>query len=116
MEREYDDLWMGTKTYVISKDGKRDLLESISDSISDRENPKTLPEGRLIYEDDRIVAIDRMSGMVKAYDYDLSYMGELQWDIEVSENMEFMDCKVEGDEIWGIWKLEDVYKRAVLME
>ena len=54
--------------------------------------------------------------MVKVYDYDFSYMGELQWDIEVSEDMEFMDGKVEGDEIWGIWKLEDVYKRAVLME
>lgn len=117
LEREYDDWLWGTKTYVISKDGTIDILASISDSISDRENPKVLPEGYLIYEDDRIVAIDMTSGLVKAYDYDLSYMGELQWDIEVSEDMEFVDYKVEGDGIWGIWKLKDknVYKRAALM-
>ncbi|RKJ46175.1 hypothetical protein D7X98_05145 [bacterium 1XD8-76] len=55
-------------------------------------------------------------GIVKAYDYDLSFTGELQWDIEVSEDMEFVDCNVEGDGIWGIWKLadEDVYRRAAL--
>lgn len=34
-------------------------------------------------------------GIVKAYDYDLSFTGELQWDIEVSEDMEFVDCNVE---------------------
>lgn len=75
-----------------------------------------MEQGSLIYEDDRIVAVDTTSGLVKAYDYDLSYMGELQWDIEVSEDMEFVDFNVEGDGIWGIWKLkdEDVYKRAVL--
>lgn len=118
LEREYDDLWRGTKTYIISKDGKTDLLESISDSISDRENPKTLPEGSLIFEDERIVAVDMTSGLVKTYDYDLSCTGELQWDIEVSEDMEFVDYKEEGDEIWGIWKLADEkgYKRAALME
>ena len=56
------------------------------------------------------------NGLVKTYDYDLSYMGELQWDIEVSEDMEFVGYRVEGDGIWGIWKLaeEEVYKRAVL--
>ena len=56
------------------------------------------------------------SGMVKAYDYNLSCTGELQWDIEVSEDMEFVDYNVEGDGIWGIWKLtdEDVYKRVAL--
>lgn len=116
LEREYAALWRGTKTYVISKDGTMDILASISDSISDRENPKTLPKGSKIYEDDRIVAIDMTSGLVKTYDYDLSYTGELQWDIEVSEDMEFVDYNVEGDGIWGIWKLadEDAYKRAAL--
>lgn len=31
--------------------------------------------------------------------------------------MEFVDYKVEGYGIWGIWKLadEDLYKRAALM-
>lgn len=112
LEREYDDWLLGTKTYVISKDGTIDILES----ISDRENPKTLPKGSKIYEDDRIVAVDMTNGLVKTYDYDLSYMGELQWDIEVSEDMEFVGYRVEGDGIWGIWKLaeEEVYKRAVL--
>lgn len=116
LEREYDDWLLGTKTYVISKDGTMDILASISDSISDRENPKVLPEGSLIYEDDRIVAIDMTSGLVKTYDYDLSCTGEQQWDIELSEDMEFVDYNVEGDGIWGIWKLaeEEVYKRAAL--
>lgn len=117
LEREYDDLWRGTKTYLISKDGKIVILESISDSISDLDNPKVLPDGYLIYEDNRIVAVNMESGMVKTYDYNLSCTGELQWDIEVSEDMKFVDCNVEGDGIWGIWKLKDknVYKRAALM-
>lgn len=116
LEREYDNLWLGIKTYLISKDGKIVILESISDSISDRDNPKVLPDGYLIYEDDRIVAVNMESGIVKTYDYNLSCTGELQWDIEVSEDMEFVTCRVEGDGIWGIWKLKDkdVYKRAAL--
>ncbi len=117
LEREYEDLRRGTKTYLISKDGTIEILESISNSISDRENPKVLPDGYLIYEDDRIVAVDMESGMVKTYDYNSSCTGELQWDIEVSEDIEFVDFNVEGDGIWSIWKLKDknVYKRAALM-
>ena len=112
LEREYDDLILGTKTYVISKDGIVDILAS----INAWETLKALPEGRLIYEDNRIIAVDMTSGMVKAYDYNLSCTGELQWDIKVSEDMEFVTYRVEGDGIWGIWKLtdEDVYKRAAL--
>ena len=99
LEREYEDLRRGTKTYLISKDGTIEILESISNSISDRENPKVLPDGYLIYEDDRIVAVDMESGMVKTYDYNSSCTGELQWDIEVSEDIEFVDFNVEGDGI-----------------
>lgn len=112
LEREYDDSILGTKTYVISEDGTVDILAS----INAWETLKALPGGYLIYEDDRIIAVDMTSGMVKTYDYNLSCTGEQQWDIEVSEDMEFVDCSVEGDGIWGIWKLadEDVYKRVAL--
>lgn len=45
LEREYP-LWtrQGAKTYLISKDGKIDILASISDR-----DMKALPEGRIIY-------------------------------------------------------------------
>ena len=117
MVREYKDWLLGTKIYEVSKDGTINILAGISGSISERDNLKAIPEGWLIYEDNRIVAIDMTSGLVKAYDYDFSCMGELQWDIEMSEDMEFVDYDVEGDGIWGIWKLKDknVYKRAALM-
>lgn len=113
--REYKDWLLGTKIYEISKDGKIDILAA-DDYISERDNLKAIPEGWLIYEDDRIVAVDITSGLVKAYDYDFSYTGELQWDIEESENMVFLTYNVEADGIWGIWKLaeEDLYKRAAL--
>ena len=116
MVREYKDWLLGTKIYEVSKDGTINILAGISESISERDNLKAIPEGWLIYEDNRIVAVDMTSGRVKAYDYNLSCTGELQWDIEVSEDMEFVDYNVEGDGIWGIWKLtdEDVYKRAAL--
>lgn len=117
MVREYEDWLLGTKVYKISKDGTINILAGISESISERDNLKAIPEGYLIYEDNRIVAVDMTSGMVKVYDYDLLCMGELEWDIEVSEDMEFVTYRVEGDGIWGIWKLKDknVYKRAALM-
>ena len=116
MVREYKDWLLGTKIYEVSKDGTINILAGISESISERDNLKAIPEGWLIYEDNRIVAIDMTSGRVKAYDYNLSCTGELQWDIKVSEDMEFVTYRVEGDGIWGIWKLtdEDVYKRAAL--
>ena len=44
LEREYDDLILGTKTYVISKDGIVDILAS----INAWETLKALPKGRLI--------------------------------------------------------------------
>lgn len=118
LEREYPTSIGRTTTYLISKDGKIDRLANFNYFTGKWDNLKAIPEGRLIYEDDRIVAVDMTSGMVKTYDYDLSYTGELQWDIEVSEDMEFMGCRVEGDGIWGIWKLadEDLYKRAALMK
>lgn len=58
--REYKDWLLGIKTYVTSKDGTIDILASINDW-----DMKALQKGSLIYEDDRIVAIDMTSGLVK---------------------------------------------------
>ena len=44
-------------------------------------------------------------GIVKAYDYDLSFTGELQWDIEVSELWIVMwNEMVSG--VYGNWKMK----------
>lgn len=113
LEREYSTSSLrGTKIYEITKEGEISILAG----ISDWENLKAIPEGSLIFENNRIVAIDVLCGLVKAYDYELSCIGELQWDIDSSEEMEFEGYCVQGDDIWGIWKLtnENLYKLGLL--
>lgn len=114
LEREYSvSSLQGTKLYEISKDGKISILAGISnwDDLED------IPEGNLIYEDNRIVVIDLTCGSVEAYDYNFLCIGKLKWDIEISEDMEFTGYYVQGDGIWSIWKLRNanLYKLGMLM-
>ncbi len=44
-------------------------------------------------------------GIVKAYDYDLSFTGDLQWDIEVSELWIVM-WKEMVSGVYGNWKMK----------
>lgn len=114
LEREYSTSSLrGTKIYEITKDGEISILAG----ISDWDNLKAIPEGSLIFENNRIVAIDLSYGLVKAYDYEFSFIGELQWDIDSDEEMEFAGYCVQGDGIWGIWKLtnDNSYKLGLLM-
>lgn len=103
LEREYSSSSLqGTKIYGITKDGEINILASLSNG----DNLKAISEGSLVFAEDMVIIIDLSYGYAKAYDYEFSYIKELQWNIDISEGMKFVGYYVQEDNIWGIWQLE----------
>lgn len=115
LEREYPTSSLqGTKIYGIMEDGEISILAG----LSDWDDLIAIPEGNLIFRDDKVIAIDLSCGSVKAYGYDFSYIGELQWNINTDKDMELVGYCVQEDNIWSIWKLatENLFKSGLLMQ
>lgn len=103
MEREYQTSSLqGTKIYQIQENGMVKILASDGD---DSCNANEIPTGKLLFEDNYVMAVDSLNGRVKVYDYEFFYKEKLTWNnLDIKEDMIFEGCCIWNDKIVGLWK------------